>query len=68
MLARLAQKQQLKQLSSKRMFSSSRQAFSGHDGGIYSNLPFKVKDRKIPYAVPHFAFFSMFHSIFVSCC
>ncbi|CAH2447801.1 Cytochrome c oxidase subunit 8 [Komagataella phaffii CBS 7435] len=45
----------------KRMFSTSRVAASGAHGdvGPYSNLPFKVKNRRVPYAVPHFLFFAI---------
>ncbi|KAK9471582.1 cytochrome c oxidase subunit VIIc-domain-containing protein [Dipodascopsis tothii] len=41
-----------------RGFSSSAIARGAHfEEGVYSNIPFKVKNRKIPFAIPYFTFF-----------
>lgn len=52
MLARAFQRQSIRQ------FSASTKALSGphFPEGAYNNLPFKVKNRRIPYAVPHLIF------------
>lgn len=46
------------QRSSVRQFSASAKQLSGphFPEGVYNNLPFKVKNRRIPYAVPHLIF------------
>ncbi|GMM34324.1 cytochrome c oxidase subunit VIII [Saccharomycopsis crataegensis] len=45
---------------SKRAFSTTTTRASGHYAeGPYSNLPFKVHNRKIPYAAIHFGFFGL---------
>lgn len=51
-------------LVAKRGFTSTAARRHGHmPEGPYSNLPFKVHDRKIPYWAVHWTFFGMF-SIF----
>jgi cytochrome c oxidase subunit 7c len=51
MFARTIQRQSLRQ------FSASTKQLSGHfPEGPYNNLPFKVKNRRVPYAVPHLIF------------
>ncbi|EDO18720.1 hypothetical protein Kpol_1055p77 [Vanderwaltozyma polyspora DSM 70294] len=51
---------QLVGLSTRRAFSSSVKAQGAHlKDGVYTNIPFKVHNRKIPYAVVHTAFFSV---------
>lgn len=51
MLARSLQRQTVRQ------FSASTKQLSGHfPEGPYNNLPFKVKNRRVPYAVPHLIF------------
>ncbi|ODV95949.1 hypothetical protein PACTADRAFT_41184 [Pachysolen tannophilus NRRL Y-2460] len=58
MFSRIAQAP-VKQLTTRRFLSSTSQKLSGHgDVGPYSNLPFKVKNRRVPYAIPHFIFFA----------
>ncbi|OBA16174.1 uncharacterized protein OGAPODRAFT_93190 [Ogataea polymorpha] len=46
---------------STRQFSSSVAKLNGHHfpEGPYTNLPFKVHNRRIPYAIPHFLFFAI---------
>ncbi|QPG76460.1 hypothetical protein FOA43_003849 [Brettanomyces nanus] len=55
MFARLFEKQ------AKRAFSSSSKQMIHHPfkEGVYSNIPFKVHNRKIPYAIPHITFFAL---------
>ncbi|VEU19888.1 DEKNAAC100745 [Brettanomyces naardenensis] len=56
MLSRLFQQQ------AKRAFSSSTTKMVAHEHfkeGVYSNIPFKVHNRRIPYAVPHITFFAL---------
>ncbi|ODQ45368.1 hypothetical protein PICMEDRAFT_17839 [Pichia membranifaciens NRRL Y-2026] len=52
MLARAFQRQAVRQ------FSASTKKLSGphFPEGAYNNLPFKVKNRKVPYAIPHLIF------------
>lgn len=52
MFARSLQRQTIRQ------FSASAKQLSGphFPEGVYNNLPFKVKNRRIPYAVPHIIF------------
>ncbi|KAL6947034.1 Cytochrome c oxidase subunit 8A, mitochondrial [Hanseniaspora vineae] len=62
--------QQLIRLSAKRSFTSTMRAQSGvhFQEGVYSNLPFKVKNRKIPYGIIHFGFFALGFAVpFISC-
>lgn len=51
-------------VSNKRFFSSSSRAmdkiFGSPKEGVYSNLPFKVKDRKIPLAIPYWGVLGFF--------
>ncbi|ODV86638.1 hypothetical protein CANARDRAFT_196010 [[Candida] arabinofermentans NRRL YB-2248] len=43
-----------------RNFSTSLKRLADHyPEGPYSNLPFKVHNRRIPYAVPHFLYFAL---------
>ncbi|GMM43619.1 cytochrome c oxidase subunit VIII [Pichia kluyveri] len=43
--------------SSARTFTSSSKNLSSHfPEGAYNNLPFKVKNRRVPYAIPHIIF------------
>ncbi len=54
--------------ASKRAFSTTRSAGAHFEEGVYSNLPFKVHNRRIPFAVLHFAFFGLGFAIpFVAC-
>ncbi|GMF07796.1 unnamed protein product [Ambrosiozyma monospora] len=47
-----------------RLFSTASKQLNHHGpSGPYSNLPFKVHNRRIPYAVPHTLFFGMYHDI-----
>jgi cytochrome c oxidase subunit 7c len=49
-------------LVAKRGFTSSAVARSGHlPEGPYTNIPFKVHDRKIPYWAVHWTFFGEYH-------
>lgn len=57
MFARTIQRQSRQ---SVRTFASTAKAFSGHPEGAYNNLPFKVKNRRIPYAIPHIIFWGMY--------
>ncbi|CEP23436.1 COX8 [Cyberlindnera jadinii] len=45
--------------TSKRAFSSSSKSAVHFKEGVYENIPFKVHNRKIPYAVIHFGFFGI---------
>ncbi|VUG18330.1 DEBR0S3_07932g1_1 [Brettanomyces bruxellensis] len=52
----------LMQFETKRFMSSSAIRATPHyhfKDGIYSNIPFKVHNRRVPYAVPHIIFFSL---------
>lgn len=51
--------QQLIRMSTRRAFSQTARS-SGHFAeGVYSNLPFKVHNRKIPFGIIHFGFFGV---------
>ncbi|CCE61892.1 hypothetical protein TPHA_0B02200 [Tetrapisispora phaffii CBS 4417] len=50
---------QLVRLNGRRYFSQSLKSNVHFKDGVYTNLPFKVKDRKTPYALTHFAFFGL---------
>lgn len=52
-------KQSLVRLSSRRAFSSTLLKPVHFKEGVYSNLPFKVLNRRIPYAFLHFGFFGL---------
>jgi cytochrome c oxidase subunit 7c len=45
--------------TSKRTFTSSAKQAVHFKEGVYENIPFKVHNRKIPYAVLHFGFFGL---------
>lgn len=50
-------RQQLVRFSTRRAFSSTIKKQSHFEEGVYSNIPVKVKNRKIPYGWVHFGFF-----------
>ena len=52
-------RQSLFKVSTRRAFTSAVRAAAHLEEGAYSNLPFKVHNRKIPYGVLHFGFFSV---------
>lgn len=59
---------QLVRLSTRRTFSSTARSAAHFKEGVYSNIPFKVHDRKIPYGVVHFGFFALGFAVpFISC-
>ncbi|ODQ78954.1 hypothetical protein BABINDRAFT_37989 [Babjeviella inositovora NRRL Y-12698] len=48
----------------KRSFQTSRVVRGAHfEEGVYSNLPFKVHNRKIPFAIVFFGFFGLGFSL-----
>ena len=53
--------QQLARLSTRRAFSQTLTKRSGahFKDGVYTNIPFKVHNRKIPFGVIHFGFFGV---------
>ncbi|AMD19928.1 HCL223Cp [Eremothecium sinecaudum] len=51
--------QQITRLASRRAFSSTVKRQVHFKEGIYSNLPVKIHNRKIPYAFIHFSFFAV---------
>ncbi|SCU77776.1 LAMI_0A02300g1_1 [Lachancea mirantina] len=52
---------QLTNLATKRAFSSTimRQSGAHFKEGLYTNIPVKVKNRKIPFAIIHFGWFTL---------
>ncbi|GAV52540.1 hypothetical protein ZYGR_0AG05310 [Zygosaccharomyces rouxii] len=61
-------RQQLVRFSTRRAFSSTIKKQSHFEEGVYSNIPVKVKNRKIPYGWVHFGFFGAgFLFPFVAC-
>ncbi|AQZ13702.1 COX8 (YLR395C) [Zygosaccharomyces parabailii] len=50
-------RQQLVRLSTRRGFSSTIRQQAHFEEGVYSNIPVKVKNRRIPYGWVHFGFF-----------
>ncbi|KAH3899945.1 probable Cytochrome c oxidase polypeptide VIII, mitochondrial [Saccharomycodes ludwigii] len=45
-------------LTAKRSFASTMKTQGVHfKDGVYTNIPFKVHNRKIPYAIVHFSYF-----------
>ncbi|ODV59010.1 cytochrome c oxidase subunit VIII [Ascoidea rubescens DSM 1968] len=56
-------------LAQRRAFTSTALKNGAHfKEGVYSNLPFKVHNRKIPFAVIHFGFFGLGFAIpFIAC-
>lgn len=52
-------KQSLIKLSTRRAFSSTSRQAAHFKEGVYSNLPFKVVDRKIPFGIVYFGFFTV---------
>ncbi|CCK69044.1 cytochrome c oxidase subunit VIII KNAG_0B06140 [Huiozyma naganishii CBS 8797] len=60
--------QQIVRTSGRRMFASSARNAAHFKEGVYSNLPFKIHDRKIPYGVVHFGFFAVGFAVpFIAC-
>ncbi|KAL3231412.1 Cytochrome c oxidase subunit 8, mitochondrial [Nakaseomyces bracarensis] len=60
--------QQLVRLSTRRAFSASSIARAHFKEGVYTNLPFKIHNRKIPYAIVHFGFFTVGFAVpFIAC-
>lgn len=52
--------QQINRLATRRAFSSTIRAKGVHfKEGPYNNIPFKVHDRKVPFAVLFFGFFGV---------
>ncbi|QLG71603.1 hypothetical protein HG535_0B06480 [Zygotorulaspora mrakii] len=51
--------QQLIRFSTRRAFSSSIRQQAHFKEGVYSNLPVKVHNRKIPFGLIHFGFFTL---------
>ncbi|CCF56026.1 hypothetical protein KAFR_0A05910 [Kazachstania africana CBS 2517] len=49
----------LQRLAFKRAFTTTPIRSVHFAEGVYSNLPFKVLNRKIPYGVIHFGFFGL---------
>ncbi|QLL33266.1 hypothetical protein HG536_0E01770 [Torulaspora globosa] len=52
-------RQQLVRFSTRRAFSSSMRSQVHFKEGVYSNIPVKIHNRKIPFALIHFGFFSL---------
>ncbi|KAH3682950.1 hypothetical protein WICPIJ_006080 [Wickerhamomyces pijperi] len=48
---------------SQRTFSSTAKKSVHFEEGVYTNIPFKVHNRKIPYAIVHFSFFGLAFAI-----
>lgn len=60
--------QQLVRLSTRRTFASTARTAAHFKEGVYSNIPFKVHNRKIPYGVVHFGFFAVGFAVpFIAC-
>ncbi|CAR58007.1 uncharacterized protein GVI51_C02409 [Nakaseomyces glabratus] len=60
--------QQVMRLSTRRAFSASSIARVHFKEGVYSNLPFKIHNRKIPFALVHFGFFGVGFAVpFIAC-
>ncbi|SCW01819.1 LAFE_0E07954g1_1 [Lachancea fermentati] len=52
--------QQLTRVAARRAFSAStRQSAVHFKEGVYTNIPVKVHNRKIPFALIHFGFFTL---------
>ncbi|AET38755.1 cytochrome c oxidase subunit VIII Ecym_3262 [Eremothecium cymbalariae DBVPG len=51
--------QQTARLAGRRAFSSSVRQQVHFKEGPYSNIPVKIHNRKIPYAIIHFGFFTL---------
>ncbi|CCH58431.1 hypothetical protein TBLA_0A06400 [Henningerozyma blattae CBS 6284] len=54
---------QVTRLATRRAFSQTARANGHFAEGVYSNIPFKVHNRKIPYGVIHFGFFTVGFSV-----
>lgn len=53
-------RQQLVKFSTRRAFSATtRQSGAHFKEGVYTNIPVKVHNRKIPFGVIHFGFFTL---------
>lgn len=50
---------QAQQVSRRAFSSTSRVAGAHFKEGVYENIPFKVHNRKVPFAVLHFGFFGL---------
>lgn len=60
--------QQVYRLASKRALSSTMRQHAHFKEGPYSNLPFKVHNRKIPFGFIHFGFFAFGFALpFIAC-
>ncbi|AAS52746.1 AER062Cp [Eremothecium gossypii ATCC 10895] len=55
--------QQVTRLASRRAFSSTVRRQAHYEEGVYSNIPMKIHNRRIPYAVLHFGFFALGFSL-----
>jgi len=49
--------------AAKRSFHTSKAQAVHFEEGVYSNLPFKVHNRRIPFAFLHFGFFGLAFAI-----
>lgn len=60
--------QQLSRITTRRAFVATARNAVHFKEGVYSNIPFKVHNRKIPYGVVHFGFFAVGFAVpFISC-
>ncbi|CAH02074.1 Cox8 [Kluyveromyces lactis] len=51
---------QVTRLATRRAFSATSKQCGAHfKEGVYSNIPVKIHNRKIPYAFIHFGFFAL---------
>ncbi|CDR38665.1 CYFA0S02e04302g1_1 [Cyberlindnera fabianii] len=59
---------QVARATARRNFSASAKSAAHFKEGVYENIPFKVHNRRIPFAVLHFSFFGLAFAIpFVAC-
>ena len=59
---------QVTRLATRRAFSATVKQSSYFQEGVYSNIPVKIHNRKIPYAFVHFGFFALGFAVpFISC-
>ncbi|CCH44806.1 Cytochrome c oxidase polypeptide VIII,mitochondrial [Wickerhamomyces ciferrii] len=58
MFARQLLRNQVKPMA-RRAFHTSKSQAVHFEEGVYTNIPFKVHNRKIPYAIVHFSFFGL---------
>ncbi|CCD27122.1 cytochrome c oxidase subunit VIII NDAI_0J02300 [Naumovozyma dairenensis CBS 421] len=69
MFKNMLRPQKLIKFSTRRAtFSTSSKNLVHFKDGVYNNIPFKVHNRKIPFAVVHFGFFGVgFLVPFITC-